>query len=190
MARPRSASDEEILTAADRIFGKRGADGFTISELARELELSRTAITLRFDGVERLKLLVAERSVAGFEEAFASLELNPGADGLLAIVETISHLLGHQDNFSNFLLRYNSNIRDPAMLDMEQRRGAVLRDLVVQAMPETRLGKDDAAEAFMANLTGAIMQWQTSDADAESYLRQSTLNWLRLVGIDGESVQE
>jgi AcrR family transcriptional regulator len=48
MARPLSATDEDILQSAQQVMRRRGFEGFSLSEVAREVGLTRTAIALRF----------------------------------------------------------------------------------------------------------------------------------------------
>lgn len=184
MARPLSVTDDQILDATQAAFMRLGPYGLTMSEIAREAGLSRAAITLRFGGVDELKRLLVERLAASFEAHMASITLERGASGLVAIAETLGAMLKGRDKFSNFMSQYHANINDPVMISMEQRRGVALRALVGQAMPATRVDRLDAVDAFMAHITGSMMHWQTSDhPDAVEFLRERTVNWVRLAGI-------
>jgi AcrR family transcriptional regulator len=184
MARPLSATDDQILDAARGLAARRGPDGFTISEVARDIGLSRTAITLRFSCTEDLKLTLMKRVVGAFEARVQALEIEQGAAGLLAIADMIGEMAGDQVRFSGFMLRYAASVQDPVLLEIEERRARVLRSALMSAMPETAIDKSAAVDAFMANVTGSLLNWQTSDeADARAFLRKRTLNWLRLAGI-------
>lgn len=191
MARPLSATDDEILGAAQQVLAQHGLDGFSVSEVARKLGLSRAAITLRFKSSDELKRTLVKRNADSFEAMFRSLEVDQGASGLLAIVDMIGGMVGGRNNFSSFMMRYTANLQDPVLLQLEERRGEILRSIIARAMPETGIDKADAVDAFMAQLTGSLMYWQSgSDLDARQFLRKRVLNWLRLVGIPLEEGHE
>lgn len=183
MARPLSATDDEILEAAQQVIARRGPDGFSISEVAREVGLSRAAITLRFKGDE-LKRVLMNRYVDVFDANLQALNIERGSAGLLAIAEQIATNAASQGRFSSFMLQYSANIQDAIALEMERKRGQILRAAIAKAMPETAIELEAAVDAFMAHITGSLLYWQTSDApDARRFLRDRTLNWLRLAGI-------
>lgn len=184
MARPLSATDDEILDAAQTVMARRGVEAFTVSEVARELGLTRTAIALRFKGTEDLKRTLLERQVAEFDRIFRDLDTSRGAQSLLWIADLIGQLVGGRDALSSFLLKYSGYIDDVAMRRLEERRGEILRDAVRRAMLPVSIPAADAADAFMANLTGTLINWQSSEEpDVRQFLRARTLNWLRLAGI-------
>lgn len=190
MARPLSATDDEILEAAGKVMRRRGPDGFSVSEVAREVGLSRTAIILRFKGGDELKRTLMRKNAAEFEARVSALETGHGAAALLAIADMIAQMAGSRDNFSGFMLRYTANVSDPILFGLEERRGEVLRAAIARAMPETAIEKGAAVDAFMAHLTGSLLYWQTSDElDARRFLRQRVMNWLRLVGISVDEGQ-
>jgi AcrR family transcriptional regulator len=189
MARPLSASDDEILNAAQQVLQRRGADGFTVSEVAREIGLSRTAITLRFKSGDELKRILVQRQIVQFKSHIDSLTVTQGGAGLLAIAEMIGGMLGGRDRFSHYMMRHLPANADSDMVAMEQQRSKLLRDAIGAAMPETAIGKAEAIDAFMTHITGSILYWQLSDAaDVKAFLRQRTLNWLKLCGIPTDEV--
>jgi AcrR family transcriptional regulator len=184
MARPLSATDEDILQSAQQVMRKRGFEGFSLSEVAREVGLTRTAIALRFKSTDELKRTLIKRNMANFEARFADLKLEQGAAGLLAIADRVAEMAGSRDNFSGYMLRNLSITKDPVLLELEERRGMLLRRAITAAMPETAIDRQAAADVFMAHLTGSLINWQTSDeADARQFIRERVKNWLRLAGI-------
>lgn len=190
MARPLSATDDDILGAAQLVLTRRGLDGFSVSEVARELGLSRAAITLRFKSGDELKRTLIKRSAESFEALIAALDIEEGAAGLLAVAGMIGAMAGDRGNFSTFMMRYTANVKDPVLLQLEERRGEILRSAVARAMPETAIRKEDAVDAFMAQLTGSLMNWQTrSGPDARQFLIDRARNWIRLAGIPVEKEQ-
>lgn len=188
MARPISASDEDILRAASAVMARRGPDGFSVAEVAREVGLSRAAITFRFKGVEDLRARVLDQFTASFEDILTTLRAEPGAPGLLEIAELVGRLAGGQQKFSAFLLDYSANMQDAARRRMEERRGEALRAAVAQVMPPLAIPREAAVNAFMAHVTGSLMAWHSDDQpDAAAFLRERTRNWLILTGVvDGE----
>ncbi len=190
MARPLSATDDEILQAAQQVLMRRGLNGFSVSEVARELGLSRTAITLRFKSADALKRTLIKRNAKSFEARIASLRVERGAAGLLLIADMIGQMVGGRENFSSFMMRYTANVKDPILLELEEQRGVILRSCVARAMPETAIATEDAVDAFMAHLTGSLLNWQTrTESDAREFLRRRVRNWLALVGIPIEEEQ-
>lgn len=184
MARPLSATDEEILNAAHHVVLRRGLDGFSVSEVAREVGLSRTAITLRFKSAEELKRSLMQRRAEQFEALLSAMDVKPGAAGLLAIAETIGEKAGTRESFSSFMLRFTSSTRDAALLELEARRGKSLRAVIDRAMPKTAIQHHAAVEAFSAHLIGSLLHWQASEEpDGKRFLRARTLDWLRLAGV-------
>jgi AcrR family transcriptional regulator len=184
MARPLSATDEDILQSAQHVMRRSGFEGFSLSQVAREVGLTRTAIALRFKSTDELKRTLVRRNMVEFEARLADLTLKPGAASLLAIADRIAEMAGSQENFSGYMLRYSSNINDPVLLDVEERRGTLLRGAIATAMPQTAIDRQAAADVFMAHLTGSLLNWQTSnEANARQFIRERVLNWLRLAGI-------
>jgi AcrR family transcriptional regulator len=184
MARPLSVTDDEVLEASERVAARVGTHSLTVSEVAREVGLTRAAITLRFAGADALKRLVMERKARRFEERIAAIDLQHGASGLLSIAEMLGGMLKGREQAANFWLRYSLDIDDPAMRGMEERRGHALRALIAGVMPETAIEKSAAVETFMALMTGSMLNWQTSDhPDASAFLRKRALDWIRLARI-------
>lgn len=184
MARPLSVTDEEILDVANRVIAMRGPEHFSVSEVAREVGLSRAAITLRFHSAEDLKRLLMQRRAEQFDRLLASLEIKRGAEGLLAIAELIGAKAGSRNGVANFMLRMSRNIHDPVLLELEERRGESLRSVIGQAMPRTAIEHSAAVDAFLAHLSGSLLQWQASEEpDGRRFLRDRTFDWLRLAGV-------
>lgn len=186
MARPLSATDDEILSVAGAVFARGGATGFSVSQVARELGLSRAAITARFNSADDLKRLIAKRNIDLFEQRFADFRPARGVAGLVSIAERIGAMLGKPRDFASFLFRYTANLDDPILAEMEQRRGRILRRVIAEAMPKTALPRNVAVDLFMAQLTGSLMNWQASgkEKNAARFLSQRALMWAKLAGLE------
>ncbi len=187
MARPQSVSDDEILDAAERVLDEMGHDRFSISEVARQLGLSRAAITFRFEGPDALRRLALARKVARMERHIDGWTIEPGAAGLLEIAGRIGVMAGGRAGFARSMLRFSDNLDDPVAREVELHRGDIVRAAIAKAMPDTAVARTEAIDAFMAHVTGSLVAWQASTGiDAETFLRQRTLVWLRLTGIDAK----
>ena len=185
MARPLTATDDEILAVAAEEFTHNGASGFSLSRVARQLGLSRAAITARFKSAEDLKRQIARQKLEIYERRFASLKPERSVAGLLRVVEEVGAMLSTASNFAGFLSRYSNNIDDPIWGEMERRRGDILRSVIIEAMPDTVLTREAAADQFMALIAGSIMSWHSEDNEAPAtYLRRRALQWAQLAGLE------
>ena len=184
MARPQTASDEDILQAALRVIVRRGHDEFTLSEVAEEVGLSRAAVILRFKGTAALKLTLTAHIVERFEQALRSLPVSCSGDGLLELVAFIGRKITSQGSLTAFMRTFHSNIKDSELAKLEMRRAQALRDAVAERMPATVIAHDSAVTAFVAHIGGCVMQWEVAgDADACSYLVERTIEWLKLARV-------
>lgn len=190
MARPFTATDDDILNAAELVMVRDGQLGFTLAAVAREVGLTRSAISIRFSSATILKKLVMDRFVVRFEEKVVTLNPDQGPQGLLAVADLVAQMVGGRDRLANFVQNFFANSNDPIALEMEEKRGAVLRSVLAKAMPETAVGKAAAIDAFMAHLIGSLLGWQArNDQDVREFLRERTVIWLSLSGINDEGVR-
>lgn len=185
MARPFTASDDDILHAARTVIGRRGPDGFSIAEVASEVGLSRAAIILRFKSTHALKLASLEKMVEQFAVALDALPTTPSGDNLLHVAAFIgSYMHSRESSVRFFANYYGSNVQDRDLLKLEHQRGAVLDRAISRVMPETVLDGDSAVIAFRAHLTGSITTWLSlDDANSRRYLVMRTREWLKLASI-------
>lgn len=184
MARPFTASDEEILTAAESVLARRGADGFSMAEVAAEVGLSRAAIILRFTSTQALKVKVLSQLVDRFVEALDGLPQSASGDNLLHLAAFIGNHTGSREGSARFFANFSANLDDRDLLRLETRRGEALSAAISKAMPKIAIEHEDAVVAFRAHLTGTIFSWLgSSDSDARRYVVLRTKEWLKLAGI-------
>lgn len=184
MARPQTASDDDILQAAQVVMERRGHEGFTLSEVAEEVGLSRAAITLRFKSAHALKLRLLDGNVDRFLQLLSTLPSTPSGEGLIEIAAFLGRVLGQRDSFVTFLSVYSGNMKDPGLAALERKRGMALRERIGMCMPRIVLPHDQAVTAFEAHITGSIMAWQgRSSEDPGTYLVDRTKQWLTLAQI-------
>lgn len=184
MARTQTVSDDEILMAARNVITRRGVHGFTLTDVASEVGLSRAAIILRFQSTHELKVRLMTRMTDAFISRLATLPSAPGGDNLLEVAAFIGGNLGNRDSVPSFFANYTANMEERELAAIEIRRGAALRTAILTVMPDTRIDREAAAELFNAHITGIIMNWvATDEADAVAFLVQKSKQWLRLAGI-------
>lgn len=184
MARPKTASDEEILQAAHRVISRRGFEGFSLAEVAREVGISRSAIIQRFESTRALKLKLTDKMIDRFRDALNSLPVIRSGDGLIALMSFIGDMVKGRDNLAVFMQNLQADFNDDEFNALELRRIETLRQAISARMPEVKIDHDSAVLAFIANMGGSLMQWQIwSDADASTYLVERTRAWLALAGI-------
>ena len=184
MARPQTASDDEILQASMRVMVRRGHDAFTLAEVAEEVGLSRAAIILRFKGTHALKVRLTAHIVERFIQSLRSLSTSRGGDGLLELAAFIGQKISSPGSLAAFMRTYHANIEDKELVRLERKRGAAMRTAVAERMPPTAVSRDSAVTAFSAHISGSLMQWEVqTGTDARSYLIARTKQWLTLAQI-------
>jgi TetR/AcrR family macrolide resistance operon transcriptional repressor len=185
MARPFTASDDEILLAARNVITKRGPDAFSMAEVANEVGLSRAAIILRFKSTHALKVASLAKMVEQFAEILDTLPKTPSGDNVLRVAAYIGgHVRSRESSLRFFSNYYSSNVRDPELLQLERRRGDALQAAISKVMPPTSIEHDAAVLAFRSHLTGSIMAWLSlDDTDSRRYVVMRSAEWLGLAHI-------
>lgn len=192
MARPKHASDEEVLQAAHRIYTERGHQGFTLSELARDVGLSRAAIIQRFDSADALRMKLARERIGRFATILDALPVAHGGDGLVSLAAFIGSLVGERRQLSSFMQNLQADLGAGELLELEKSRGKMLDNAIGLRMPALNIDPHSAVLAFRAQLSGSLWQWQVEERDisARDFLVERTREWLRLAGIPfGETVE-
>lgn len=184
MARPLTVTDDDIVQAAYAVVRRAGYDGFTISEVARELGLTRAAITQRFGTADNLKAIVSRLKAEQLEELIDQLSAVPGPEGLLEFATFLGGMIGSRENLSSFLQGYSRTIHDQVRLQLEERRGRAMRMAIQRVMPPCNVVPEIAADMFMTFMSGSMLAWKSGRSeDAISFLRERTLQWMQLAGI-------
>ena len=184
MARPFTATDDDILQAARSVLGRRGPDAFSIAEVASEVGLSRAAIILRFKSTHALKVASLKKMIEQFAAAVAELPNTPGGDNLLRLGAFIGSYVRSRESSAKFFANYSVNVQDKELVALEFQRGAILRKAISNVMPKLPIDHESAISAFMAHITGSIISWiAMDDPDSRRYLVMRTREWLRLAQI-------
>lgn len=192
MARPFTASDDQILLAARKVMSKRGPDAFSIAEVASEVGLSRAAIILRFKSTQALKIASLTNMVEQFTQALESLPTTRSGDNVLRLAAFIGSYVRSRESSAKFFASYSVNVQDKELVALEMRRGDALRKAVSNVMPPVAIEHESAIMAFCAHLSGSIVAWLAlSDSDSRGYVVKRTREWLKLSGIQfSEAVVE
>jgi len=184
MARSPTVTDEEILDAAKAVLYRRGPDAFTVAEVAADVGLSRAAIILRFKSTQELKITLLRKMVSRFTLEVASLPKTPSGDNLLEVAAFIARRLTNVQGLNAFLNNHFSNITEPALAELERKRGAAWHKAISRVMPPTAIDRDAAVAIFSAHLSGTLLAWPGSGNETcLDYMLRRTREWLRLTGI-------
>ncbi len=185
MARPKSASDADILKAAHRVYAQQGARGFTLSQVAREVGISRAAIIQRFDSAQSLKLVLTRQMIHEFRALLDTLPVERSGDALLSLVHFIGTMITSREQQSAFHQNLHSDLSDEKFVELEEERKAAWYGAIAQRMPRLGIANERAVALFAAHFGGSIMQWQAlpETGSASDFLVSRTRDWLKLCGV-------
>ncbi|MER7863922.1 TetR/AcrR family transcriptional regulator [Amycolatopsis japonica] len=165
MARPRSITDERLLTAAGTVIGKVGP-GFTLAQVAAEAGVAVGTVAQRFGSKNGLLLALSRsntRSVVGLMRECG--ELADPVEALRAAVVVVYEGLGDAETAANHLGQLGVDIGDPelrALLgDHFTTVEAELRRLVRAATRDLpgAPGVVRAARVLLGVANGAALDW-------------------------------
>lgn len=160
MPRPKTKSDEAVLSAALEVMARRGT-AFTLSDVATAVELSRATLIQRFGDRETFLRRMAEHEV---EQTRAWLECQPvdgGAAGLWTFLEAIISGMGDGDGFSARVVIAALEAQDPALRTLAGKRYALVQEAIALRLP-IDCARKETAEHLHAVIAGATMQWVAS----------------------------
>jgi AcrR family transcriptional regulator len=158
MARPRTRTDAEVLTAALRAVAAHGVARLTLADVAREAGLAPSTLAERF-GSKRALLLAAARHAA------AEVRLPEGdvVDALVALAAGV----GDRRAFAHQLALLELDVSDA-----EFGAAAAVHAARVQAQLAARLGDAGLARALHVAYNGSLVVWALSGSGPlESTLR-------------------
>jgi AcrR family transcriptional regulator len=181
MARPRIASDEQILAAAYRVMSRGGPADFTLSAVAGEAGLSPSAIVQRFGSKRGLLLALAQGAAESTDECFAAVRAaHPSPlDALVAAATMMSRSTASPEEMANSLAFLHVDLSDPDfyrfILDSSRRSLAGYRALLDDAVAAGELVPCDTerlARAVTALSGGSLISWAIlREGTAEAWAR-------------------
>jgi AcrR family transcriptional regulator len=179
--RPRSTSDEEILTAAARVISRVGSGRFTLGDIGEEAGLSPAGLVQRFGSKDGLLLALAEHRASGVSGRFAAArELHASSlDALLHALAGIAHEVDTPEALANLLAFEQMHLDEDGFHAHALRHARTmlaeiraLLDEAVQAGELAECDPDDLSRTVQTAYTGALCTW--------AVYRSGTLDdWLR-----------
>lgn len=161
MPRPKTISDDAVLAAALEVLASQGT-GFTLTQLAEKVGLSRATLIQRFGDRDAILLRMAKHEVALTRSWLNSLPVDMGRDGLWHFLEEIVGSMGQGEGFGARITIAALEIDDPALRALASERYALVQAAIAARLPE---GPDrpQLAIHIHAVIAGATMQWAASD---------------------------
>jgi len=168
VGRPRTASDEQILDAAERAIARYGPAQLTLAHITAEVGLAPATLVQRFGSKRGLLLAVRARAPQTIAQAFAAAA---GADGspmdrlhlaLASLVRTIDSPV----TLANTVAFMQLDLVDPefTVIAATQSREirAQIRTLLVEGTAAGELVRHDhtrLAQAIYTTWSGSLMTW-------------------------------
>ena len=159
MARPKLHSDDTILAAAQKVLLVKGPSNFTLSDVAREVGISRAALIQRFTDKATLHLKVMERSTQEVRDYLAEVPQETGLDPLWALLKDLIDGMGAGEGFAGYLLLEWSDVVDERLNALARERNALVRAAIRDRLPDVPRDPDNAASLIQSAIQGATMQW-------------------------------
>lgn len=164
MPRPKTVSDDAVLTAALEVLSKEGT-GFTLSDIARHVGLSRATLIQRFGDREAILLRMAEHQVAQTRAWLDSLPQDQGKAALWPFLERIVSSMGTGEGFSLHVVIAALETDNPRLRMLAGQRYALVQEAIAQRLPESNR-RAELAIHLHAIIAGGSMQWAASNREA------------------------
>ena len=183
MSRPRTLSDEDLLSATHRVVIRLGPN-LTLADVAREAGVSAATLVQRFGSKRGLLLAFASLGSVGMREQFESIRTGH-PDPLDALRETVrcyAQMAPSPEAVSNGLAFLQMDLTDP---DFHQPALAAVQETLVElqrilddAVKARRLRPCDTKElalAVHATIGGAMLAWAVLREGTAEAMMQSAV---------------
>jgi len=169
---------EEIMKAADHLFGKVGFEAATTREIAELSGVNKALIHYHFKSKQSLYISVLDDYYARLDETLQDALSREGSlrDRLLAMVDVYVDFLAHNLNFSRIVQRESSGgvhldrVREHLMPMFETGR-----QLLEGAFPATRSG-EFASHQLLTSFYGMIVSYFTYSGVLEHLVGRDPLS--------------
>lgn len=161
MPRPKTVSDEAVLTAALELLAEVGWK-FTLSDLARRVGLSRATLIQRFGDRESILRRLAEHEVEVTRDWIESFPIEQGELPLWRFLEEIVESMGAGEGFSARVQVAALEAGDPVLKSLAHQRYAIVQEAIAARLPNAP-SSPATAELLHAVIAGATMQWVVTD---------------------------
>ncbi len=170
MPRPKSVSDEEIFAAALGLLARHGLNGFTLTDTAKTVGLSRPAIIQRFGDRNGLLRRLAAYEVEATRAYVESFDLAAGPQGLWRFLSAMVRSMGTGEGFPVRVTMAALEANDPDLRAKAFARYAIVQSAIAARLPG-RKDADEIALFLHGVIAGASMQWVTyADGDLSAYV--------------------
>jgi AcrR family transcriptional regulator len=166
--RPRTVTDETILTAAYRAMARLGPVRLTLADVAKEAGLSAATLVQRFGSKRGLLLAASASAVGGVDACFAALRVahRSPLSALISAATEMTRLTASPEEMANHLAFLQIDLSDPEFhahtLEMTRRMEDGYRALLDDAVDAGELVACDTrrlARAIGAVAGGSIIGW-------------------------------
>lgn len=183
MARPRKVSDEEVFGAVYGLMNRLGPGQWTLTDVAREVGVTASALVQRFGSKRQLQVAVMEQWADSTDALFATLRaaaVTPLAT-LCAYADSVARLGETPAGLAHHLGYLQLDLTDPDLHSRLKRQAEESRESICMLLDEAfTTGElegtaDTAALARMVEVTlnGSLMVWGVyQEGSAATSLRQ------------------
>jgi len=181
MARPQSASTEQIVAAAVRVLGRVGPSRLTLAEVGQGCGLSAAALVQRFGGRRELLLAVARHGADSVIDRFEAARVRFPSSPLYALMDALAGAgaVHTPEEIANQLAFLQMEPADPEFHESALRHARGMLDeisaLIEDAIAAGELADcdpDGVGRTVQNSYNGALVTW--------SIYREGTLaEWMR-----------
>ena len=160
MARRKTISDAEVLSAAARVMFAAGPGDFTLADVAKASGVAPATLVQRFGDKHGLIVAALEQDNAAFAAAMDGLPARQGAEAVIAIFAGMFEGVGDDVGvFADQLLWLRQDMRDPDLNRLARARFDRMRAAVAERMPPLSVPPAEAALLVEAQWQGVLVQW-------------------------------
>jgi AcrR family transcriptional regulator len=168
MGRPRTTTDDEILSAASTVVTRLGPSGLTLAQVAGEVGLAPATLVQRFGSKRGLLLALAGRGTATVAAPFHTARA-AHASPLAALREALADMAGFAatpEALANHLALFQMDLREPDFhrlaLDHAERMRDQIRSLLDAAVAAGEVAPCETARlarAVQVTFNGSLLTW-------------------------------
>ena len=158
MPRKKLVSDSEVLDGALRVILRHGPHGFTLSQVAEEIGLSRAALIQRFTDKANLHLCVMERATQEVRDYFAAAGRETGLAPLWAMLTDLIGGMGDGEGFAGHVLISWADLVDARLNRLARERNRLVHEAIAGRLPAVD-GRVEKARLIQQVIQGATMRW-------------------------------
>ncbi len=181
-----------VLRRAIDLFNRQGYDGTSMSDLARELGLTKSAIYHHVTSREQLLAAALDEALDGLTVAIdAAVDADPGtsaADRLrTAVEESVRILLAHQPAVTLLLRVRGNSAVELAALERRRALDDKLASLVQAAAAEGAVRSDiapDLISRLLFGMVNSVAEWYRPDGPVSPDELAASITALAFEGLD------